>query len=61
MKIKSSRKLLKNEIISKNASNLKCKNAVVEIKQKFLEVANLTQDIYFTRPNRARIYKKDIF
>jgi len=40
MKIKSIRKLLKNENISKYASNLECKNAVV-IKQKFLEVANL--------------------
>lgn len=61
MKIKSSRKLLKNENVSKDASNLKCKKAAVEIKQKFLEVGNLSQKIYCTMTKRNRIYKKDIF
>lgn len=47
---------MKNETISKDVSNV-----VVEIKQKFLEATNLTQDLYCTRLNWARIYKKDIF
>lgn len=58
MKIKSSRKLLKNETISKDASNLKCKKAVVKIKQKFLEVANLTQDIYCTGGTKPGFIKR---
>lgn len=32
---------MKNETILKDTSNLKCKNAVMEIKQKFLEVVNI--------------------
>lgn len=51
---------MKNETTSKDTSKLKCKNAMVEIKQKFLEIVNTTQDIYCTRPNRDRIYKKNI-
>lgn len=41
--------------------SLNQKNAAVKIKQKFLEVANLTQNIHCTKSIRARIYKKDIF
>lgn len=31
---------MNHETTSKDTSNLKCKNAVVEVKQKFLEIVN---------------------